>query len=201
MSTKYILAERIQRMLDDNPTPSARPHINDIKLLVENVANSLLKTEVFRVNMPEGDTVPPNCMIATYENVPVQTDGNVCSLKLPAIPINLPRNMGVFQIFKEAGCSYIPIPSGMYDVIKGQSLLADQVGYEVYGSKVIFTQNLLPTVNSVTVRLVVVDFKSLSDYDLLPVSADMEQLIVESVYKMLVTLPPVDRTADSNDKI
>lgn len=199
MSTKYILAERVQRMLDNNPTASSRPHINDIKLLIENVANTLLKTEVFRVNMPEGDTIPPNCMIATYEGVDVKDVGEVSGISLPAIPINLPRNMGVFQIFKDAGCSYIPIQAGMYDIIKGQQLLGDQVGYEVYGSQVIFTKKL--SHSTVTVRLVVTDFNKLGDYDLLPVSADMEQVIVDTVYKMLVGLPPEDRAVDGNDKV
>lgn len=199
MSTKYIIAERIQRMLENNPTISSRPHINDIKLLVENVANSLLKTEVFKVNMPEGDTIPPNCMIATYEGIVITRSGGKIFLNLPAIPVNLPRNMGVFQIFKDEGCSYIPIPSGMYDVIKGQDLLGNQVGYEVYGKRVIFTPNFPATVNDVAVRLVVTDFSTLSDYDLLPVSADLESAIVDTVYKMFAGAPPQDRTADGND--
>ena len=199
--TKYKISEQILRMIEGDPAISSRPHINDVMLLVEQVANSLLKTEVFKVNMPEGDSIPPNCMIATYDNIPVTVYRNVSQCFLPAIPISLPRNMGVFEIFDELWCPYIPIQAGVYVTAKPHNLLGDQVGYEVYGSQVIFTKNLTPTVNAVTIRLVVTDFSKLSNHDLLPVSADLEAQIVDTVYKMLVGLPPVDRKVDSNNSI
>lgn len=200
-TTKYKISEQILRMIEGDPAISSRPHINDVMLLVEQVANQLLKVEMFKVNFPEGDTIPPNCMIATYDNIPVTAYKDVCQCTLPAIPIALPRNMGVFEIFKDLWCSYIPIQAGVYVTAKPHNLLGDQVGYEVYGSQVVFTKNLLPTVASVTIRLVVTDLSKLGNYDLLPVTADMELQIVDTVYKMLVGLPPVDRKADSNNAI
>lgn len=197
--TKYLLAERIHRML--NPNISAKMHINDVMLMVQSVANSILKMEVFKVNMPEGDTIPPNCMIATYENVPVTAYKDVCQSKLPAIPVALPRNMGVYEIFDQLWCPYIPIPAGIYNVAKPHNLLGSQTGYEVYGTQVIFTKNLLPSVSSVNMRLVVSDLSTLGDYDLLPITPDMEVQIIDTVYKMLVGVPPADRQADNNSTV
>ncbi len=58
-TTKKKISEQVQRMLKGNPIISARVHINDIKLLIEQVSNQLLKTDYFQVNMPEGMGVPP----------------------------------------------------------------------------------------------------------------------------------------------
>ena len=203
-TTRYKIVEGIQRLLAGNPVISARVQKGDIKLLVEQVANKLLKTEHFTVNMPQGDTVPPNCMIYTYESVPVntyKTTKSICTL--PSMPINLPKNMGVFHVSKTDAIDepFIPIPSGMYGIVKPQELLGDLsglIGYEVFGSQIVFTKDLPGLgVNNVFIRLVGVDLNTVDDYTILPISADMEADIVNTVYAMLVQLPQADR--QSND--
>lgn len=203
-TTRYKIVEGIQRLLAGNPVISARVQKGDIRLLVEQVANKLLKTEHFTVNMPQGDTVPPNCMIYTYESVPVttyKTTKSICTL--PSMPINLPKNMGVFHVSKTDSIDepFIPIPSGMYGIVKPQELLGDLsglIGYEVFGSQIVFTKDLPGLgVNNVFIRLVGVDLNTVDDYTILPISADMEADIVNTVYAMLVQLPQADR--QSND--
>jgi len=203
-TTRYKIIEGIQRLLGGNPVISARVQKGDIKNLVQQVANKLLKTEHFNVNMASGDTIPPNCMIYTYDNVPVSVyKTNKSSCTLPSMPINLPKNMGVFHISKTDAIDepFIPIPSGMYGIVKPQELLGDLsglIGYEVFGSQVVFTQNLPGLgVNNVFIRLVGVDLNTVDDYTILPISADMEADIVNTVYAMLVQLPAADR--QSND--
>jgi len=205
-TTKYKIAEQIQRLLKGNPVISARVHINDIKLLVEQVANQLLKAETFSVNMADGDSLPPNCMIYTYDNVAVSTYKTTKSkATLPSIPISLPRNMGVMHVSKTNAIDepFIPIPASTYGIISPQALLGDLsglIGYEVIGKDIIFTQNLPgQSVNSVFIRLVGADLSQLSDYELFPVSADMEAQIVQTVYNILVQAPPADRALTSKD--
>lgn len=199
-TTKFRISEQIQRILRGNPIVSARVQRNDIKLLVEQVANRLLKTEYFAVNMANGDTIPPNCMIYTYESVPVatyKTTKSICTL--PSMPLNLPKNMGVFHVSKTDAIDepFIPIPSGMYGIIKPQELLGDLsglIGYEVFGSKLVFTKNLPGLgVNNVFLRLVGVDLNTVDDYTILPISADMEAQIVTEVFNILVQAPPADK--------
>lgn len=203
-TTRYKIVEGIQRLLAGNPVISARVQKGDIKLLVEQVANKLLKTEHFSINMPQGDTVPPNCMIYTYESVPVstyKTTKSICTL--PSMPINLPKNMGVFHVSKTDAIDepFIPIPSGMYGIVKPQELLGELsglIGYEVFGSQIVFTKDLPGLgVNNVFIRLVGVDLNTVDDYTILPISADMEADIVTTVYNLLVQLPQADR--QSND--
>lgn len=205
-TTKYKLAEQVQRILKGNPVISARVHINDIKLLIEQVANQMLKADHFSVNMPEGDTIPNNCMVFTYDDVPVTTyKTNYSKCTLPSIPISLPKNMGVLHVSKtnDIHNPFVPVPSGMYGIIKPQDLLGDLSGlisYEVFGTDIVFSKNL-PALGCTTVliRLVGVNLSELSDHDLLPVSADMEAQIVDTVFKILVQAPPADRGENIRD--
>jgi hypothetical protein len=205
-TTKKKIAEQVQRLLKGNPIISARIHINDIKLLIEQVSNQLLKADHFSVNMPEGDTIPNNCMVFTYDNVTVTTYKTTKSkAKLPSIPISLPKNMGVLHVSKtdDIDSPFIPIPTSLYGVIKPQELLGDLsglIGYEVIGSDIVFTKNLPGlSINSVLIRLVGLDMSQLTDYDLLPLSSDMEAQVVTQVYNILVQTPPADRAQTISD--
>jgi hypothetical protein len=74
------------------------------------------------------------------------------------------------------------------------------IGYEIVGRDIIFTKNLVGLgVTSVYIRLVGLDLSQLSEYDLLPISADQEAAIVSEIYKMLISVPQTDRVVDGND--
>lgn len=206
MSTIYSVAEQIMRLMAGNIIISGRYHINDVKRLVVQVSNQLLKADHFAINVPEGDTIPNNCMVFTYDNVAVTTYKTTKSkCTLPSIPISLPRNMGVLHISKTDAIDepFIPIPTSMYGIIKPQDLLGDLsglIGYEVVGKDVIFTKNLPGMgVNAVYMRLVGADISQLGDYDILPLSADMEAQVIQTVYNILVQTPPADKAQNKND--
>jgi hypothetical protein len=206
VTTIYSISEQIMRMLKGNPVISGRVHMNDVKRLVVQVGNQLLKTDHFQANMPAGDTVPNNCMVYSYDNVPVTTYKTSKSRAiLPSIPISLPRNMGVLHVSKtdDIDCPFIPIPTSLYGVIKPQALIGDlsgNIGYEVAGKEIIFTKNLPAlSINNVYIRLVGADLAVLSDYDVFPLSADMEAQAIQMVYNMLVQVPPADRAETTKD--
>jgi len=203
MTTKYKIAEQVQRLLNGNPVVSGRFNLHEIKLLVAQVANQLLKADHFSVNMPEGDTIPTNCMVYTYDNVPVTTYKTTFSkATLPSIPIGLPRNMGVLHVSKIDAIEepFIPIPTSMYGIIKPQDLLGELsglIGYEVVGKDIILTKNLPGmSVNSVYIRLVGVDLSTVSDYETLPLTADLEGQIITQVYNILVQTPSGENKLD-----
>ena len=203
MTTKYKIAEQVQRLLNGNPVVSGRFNLHEIKLLVAQVANQLLKADHFSVNMPEGDTIPTNCMVYTYDNVPVTTYKTTFSkATLPSIPIGLPRNMGVLHVSKIDAIEepFVPIPTSMYGIIKPQDLLGELsglIGYEVVGKDIFFTKNLPGmSVNSVYIRLVGVDLSTVSDYETLPLTADLEGQIITQVYNILVQTPSGENKLD-----
>lgn len=205
-TTKKKISEQVQRLIAGNPIIAARIHINDIKLLVEQVSNQLLKADYFAVNIPDGDTMPNNCMVFTYESVPVTTYKTTLSkATLPSIPVSLPRNMGVLHISKTDAINepFIPIPTSLFGIVSPQDLLGDLsglIGYEVIGKDIVFTKNLPGlSINNVYIRLVGVDLSQLTDYDMLPLSSDMEAQVVQTVYNILVQTPPADRAQNNND--
>ena len=206
MTTIYSISEQIMRLMAGNIIISGRYHINDVKRLVVQVSNQLLKADHFSINVPEGDTIPNNCMVFTYDNIPVTTYKTTKSkCTLPSIPISLPRNMGVLHVSKTDAIDdpFIPIPTSMYGIIKPQALLGELsglIGYEVVGKDVIFTHNLPAMgVNSVYMRLVGGDISQLGDYDILPLSSDMEAQVIQTVYNTLVQTPPADKALNENN--
>jgi hypothetical protein len=205
--TKYRIAEQVMMLYEGNPKAGSKVNINNIMLLVGQVANQVLKTEYLSVTLPSGDTVPPNCMIATYDNVPTaayKTTLSKCTL--PAMPISLPKNMGVFSISKtdDPNDPFIPIPSGLYGIAKPMDLLGSTSGliaYEVFGNTVQFTRDLPGLgVTAVMIKLVIADLDSISIYDQLPITADMEAAIVKEVYQLLLSTPDFERVADGNSE-
>ena len=113
--------------------------------------------------------------------------------------------MGVLHVSKTDAIDepFVPIPASLYGIIKPQELLGDLsglIGYEVFGKDIVFTKNLPGLgVNNVFIRLVGVDLSQLTDYDILPLSSDMEAQVVTQVYNILVQTPPVDRSKNINE--
>ena len=152
-------------------------------LLVDQVSNALLAMKM----QPEariGIVDVPTCMIATYSDV--ATTGNTA--KLPAFPIQLPMDMGVWSVKSSAGLAYIPIQTGYWDLMGGldEGLLEDQVGFYVRGGTIYFTST--PT-GTVDIELLIVDPAMLGPHDPYPVPADMEALVVERVVGLLKGSP------------
>ena len=204
-TTKYKIAEQVERLLYKNPNVSSRVNKDDMMLIIGQLCNKILKADHFSVNMPEGDTIPNNCMIIPFDNIAVETYKTTKSrAELPFIPISLPRNVGVFLVAKSDDIDnpFVPIPTGMWGIINVQDLfgeLSELIGYEVKGKYVEFTQDLPGLgITEVYMLLVGVDFSTLSIYDPIPLSADMEIDVVQEAYKLLIGAPPAERSADSN---
>lgn len=204
-TTKFKIAEQVDRLMGGQPVTNTTINRDDIMLLIGQVCNKALKADHFSVNMPEGDTVPNNCMIIPFDDIAVETYKTTKSRAvLPFIPISLPRNVGVFHISKtdDIDNPFVPIPTGLWGIIQPQRLfgeLSELIGYEVKGKYVEFTKDLPGLgINTVYMLLVGVDFTTLSIYDPIPLSADMEIDVVQEVYKLLTTVQPSERATDSN---
>jgi len=205
-TTKYRLAEQVVRILNGGEIPvSTKVKINEAKLAVEQVLNKMLKMEYLNVNIPSAELIPNGASVATYEGIAV-TQYNTTRSKstLPAMPLKLPRGIGVYQIFDPANmdCPFIPLEMGQLGLLKTQPLINDllgQVGYEWYGTDIIYTKDLTqPSPITVTMRLVVLDISQYSDYDILPVPADMEWDVINEVVKLFAAEPVGDKLVDPN---
>jgi hypothetical protein len=206
-TTKYKIAEQAVRILNGGEIPVAsKVKINEAKLAVEQVLNKMLKMEYLNVNVPSGELIPNGASIATYEGITVEQYGTSRSKSvLPAMPLKLPRGIGVYQIFdpENMDCPFIPLEMGQFGLLKSQPLinnLLGQVGYEWYGTDIIYTSDLTqPDPITVTIRLVVLDMSQYSDYDILPLPADMEWDAVQEVVKLFAAEPIGDKLVDPNN--
>lgn len=198
MVTKYILKEQIERMLSaGDPSSASQVEPEEITKAIEQAINTLTKAQFFGETLAGGETIPEGCVLATYDSVAVTTWNGVSKSTLPAIPIKLPRNMGVFGITKidDPFVSFIPIPMGQSGFIgaqRGMSTLLGQIGYEVRGKEVIYNADLpaaSPAVTAVDMQLVVMDISKYNDFETLPINADMESMVIEMVYNQFAKNP------------
>lgn len=207
-TTKYKIAEQvILNLKGGNIKAAASVEVDEVMEYAGQVLNTLFKQEHLSVNMALGETIPEGVMLATYENVPVEKYGNVTRATLPATPISLPRNMGIFHVARqtdineEFDCGFIPIQSGQMQLIKGERLISDllgQVGYTPKGMTLIFTKDLLAEdpATTLTMDLAVMDINLYDDYDVLPIPADMEVKVIQECFNFFAAQQPGTNIVD-----
>lgn len=99
-TTKFLIAEQISVLLKGGDrSASTTMEMPVIIKLVEQLINQSLKVDYFNTHLAAGETIPDGLVLANYEKIAVEVyKKNYSRAKLPAIPISLPRNMGVFAV-------------------------------------------------------------------------------------------------------
>jgi hypothetical protein len=194
--TKKILAEQIQRLYArflDKDNPSDVIDTREILLLINQSINKVLKLQVAE-SFKAGMVDVPKCNLIEYTcAVTAETGNNRAYITLPAIPLTLPMDMGIWSIAAATGAMtpYIPIPAQDVLVFQGANLsyLEGKVGYYLQGKKVYFTKNITLTANgtvtSVVVNLLTMDFGQFGDNDMLPISPEVESAIIDDVLQTI----------------
>jgi hypothetical protein len=194
--TKKILAEQIQRLYArflDKDNPSDVIDAREILLLINQSINKVLKLQVAE-SFKAGMVDVPKCNLIEYTcAVTAETGNNRAYITLPAIPLTLPMDMGIWSIAAATGAMtpYIPIPAQDVLVFQGANLsyLEGKVGYYLQGKKVYFTKNITLTANgtvtSVVVNLLTMDFGQFGDNDMLPISPEVESAIIDDVLQTI----------------
>jgi hypothetical protein len=204
--TKIYLMEQVRSLLNGgDPSIAAKYEPRIILSHLQSAINKRLKAEYFGVTAPGGDTIPDGLILASYDNVEVEAYKDRSRAQLPAMPVKLPRNMGVYHVSltNDLDNPMIPLGSGQFAYVAAQNLINEllgQVGYEIADGWVIFAEDLTARtvpVTAVFMRLVVADFDHYADYDMLPMSADMAADVVTEVAQMLLQTPEPDKRVDS----
>lgn len=196
MITKFKLAEQIQRIYArflDRDNPSDVIDIREVKLVLEQSINKVLKLQVAE-SFKAGFVDIPRCNLIEYTCTVTSDSGNTRAyIDLPAIPLTLPLDMGVWSIAatNAAITPYIPIPAqdvlvfGTIATGNNVSYLEGQIGYYVQGKRVYFTKDITQSYNgsitSVVVNLVVTDFDKFTDNELLPISPEVVTAVINEV--------------------
>lgn len=208
MTTLSKISEQVKRMLSGNPSYNIEISGTEIKLLVVQVINQLLRTERFTSQVQLWDNFPSGVYIATYHNIPVITYGQRSMSILPAYPLSLPKNMGLWQVSDENNPDrlFIPLLSGQWGIASPMDYLPSVSGiisYENEGLDIIYTSDLTKLypnpVNNVRVKLLISDISSLTDYDLLPIPPEMEGQVIKSALSLIVAQPVYEHYDDGKD--
>jgi hypothetical protein len=196
MITKNVLSEQIQRIYArfiDKENLSDVIDTREINLLMNQSINKVLKLQVAD-SFKAGLVDVPKCNLLEYTCAVTADAGNNRSyITLPAIPLTLPMDMGIWSIAAATGAMtpYIPIPAQDVLVFQGANLsyLEGKIGYYLQGKRVYFTKNITLTANgtvtSVVVNLLVMDFSQIGDNDILPISPEVESAIIDDVLQTI----------------
>lgn len=98
---------------------------------------------------------------------------------------------------------FIPLANGQANFLKGQiNLINNLLGYVAYEPRdgyVIFTEDITATKNIqfVDMQLVVMDAGKYSNYDILPLPADIAAKVVTDCFTILKGQLPPDKRVDS----
>jgi hypothetical protein len=196
MITKYKLAEECQRIYArflDKDNPSDVIDLREILIVLEQSINKVLKLQVAE-SFKAGFVDIPRCNLIEYTCTVTSDSGNSRAyITLPAVPLTLPLDMGIWSISapNAALSAYIPIPA--QDVLvfgtiasgNNVSYLEGQTGYYVQGKKVYFTKDITQpangTITSVVANLVVSDFDKFTENELLPISPEVVTAVINEV--------------------
>jgi hypothetical protein len=211
-TTLYRISEEILKAVSGgNVSSNSNISINEVKIAVCQIANSLLKVEHFQVNEKLGEKIDNGSVLGWYEDIAVTSYNGKSKCTLPVKPIKLPRNMGVFGIYPkyttdgyyEFDKEFIPLQMGQGALIKSQAMISDllgQVGYENFGLDIIFTKDIKALFPDVVVgmRLAILDFSQYDDWAILPILPEQEWEIKKEAFKFFGAEGIADQLVNSN---
>lgn len=192
ISTLRTISEQISRLYmrtfdRENINPKMNPR--ELYPLVIQTMNSLLN--ISAVDKSGAVIDIPSCMIATYTGITVEGTTGQKYCTLPAIPVKLKHDMGVWGVKPDGqfGGYYIPIPNSMVSLLSEleEADLENQNGFYVEGRTIRFIKD--PATASLTIQLLGVDPAVLADTDPLPINADMEKIVIQEVLEILLKRP------------
>jgi hypothetical protein len=191
--TKYKLAEQVRKLwVGGSPATAVNLSMTEIYEGINQIVNAMLKAEHFTVNGQMGETIPNGSIITEYR-LRVENCGiNKSRVMLPAMPVKLPRNMGIFQVmgedtegFPDPNQVFIPCQMGEGNMLRSQrpilSDLGGQGSYEPRGIQLTFNKDLTASGSDpvyVYVNLVLMDISAYTEYEALPILPEMEDEII-----------------------
>lgn len=196
-STKKLISDQVLYKLAGGIPDSGFPiKEQDVWNSIDQKFNAMVKAQHFGVNLPNGETIPENLAIATYEDIAVTSYGtNKSKSILPAMPISLPKNAGINEVLpvlnvtdsgdKIWGKPLIPLLSGQEYLLQVDKLLNDLMGQFAYtpnGITLVYNKDLTTYgINKVDMKLVVLDISRYSVTDILPIPSDMEDKLINDL--------------------
>jgi hypothetical protein len=209
--TIYSLSESIRALIEGSSIPSKPKFtLKEVKIAAVQVINGMLKAQHLTEEMSGGEAIPDGSILAEYDNISVESYKGVARCTLPAMPIKLLLNMGVFHVSKTSNIidGFIPFESGQLQMIGEEPLLSDilgQVGYEQRGQYLIFNRDINTNeeehrITEVYMLLAVKDLSLYGDFEMLPISSSMEMDVIQATFQILTGQMPSNKKVDVINK-
>ena len=205
--TIYRLSEQIMKLLEGGDKPTGGSvSFNELKIAISQVVNKVLKIEYLSINNKMGETIPNGSVLGLYEGIePVSWITGRSKATLPIKPIKLPRNMGIWSVYRtnDPENEFIPLQMGQTNLLKSQTQLnglLGQIGYEPLGGMDIsFTKDLaaLYPNETLSMRLAIMDASQYGDWDALPLPPEFEWDVITQVYQMYSSEPIASKVVDA----
>lgn len=208
--TIYRISEQCKGLIEgDSSGLATSVSIGELKIACAQVINKMLKVEYLSINNKMGETIPNGSVLGLYDGIlPVSWITGRSKATLPIKPIKLPRNMGIWSIYRtlDPENEFIPLQMGQYNLLKSQSQingLLGQIGYEPLGGMdIAFTKDLtsiFPT-ETLSMRLAILDASQYGDYDPLPLPPEFEFDVITQVVQLYSTQPIPSKVVDGTVK-
>jgi hypothetical protein len=209
--TIYSLAESIRALIEGNGIPDKPKFtMKEVKIAAVQVINGLIKTQHLTEEMAGGEAIPDGTVLAEYDNVAVESYKGVARCTLPAMPVKMPLNIGIFHVSRTDDIinGFIPFEAGQIQMIGEEPLLSDilgQVGYEPRGKYLIFNRDIKTNqdeykISEVYMLLAVKDLSLYGDFEMLPISSSMEIDVIQATYQILTGQMPSNKKVDVINK-
>lgn len=190
MATKKQISDAVlYKLYGGVPDSGGSVDERDIWAALEQKVNSLFKLHQFDTNLPNGEYIPEQAMIATYEGNTVTSVNEWSTADLPITPISLPKDVGIYLVYDPnyPDMPFIPVRRGQGALLKTDRLLSGllgQISYEPYvnpstkKNMVKFNKDLTTLgITEVTMELCVMDISQYGITDQLPIPADYHERI------------------------
>lgn len=211
MATLFSIGEQIRSLLEGGDPPiAAKFDMEEVKRAAIQVINGLIKVQHVTEEMGGGMAIPDGSVFAEYDNVAVESWKGVARAALPAMPVKLPLNIGIFHVgpVDDPLNGFIPFESGQLQMLGEEPLISDilgQVGYEQSGKYIIFNKDITDNdedyrITAVYMKLVVKDLTFYGDFDMLPIPASMEADVIQMTFQMLSGQMPANKKVDVINK-
>ena len=184
-TTKRKISEQAQRLYAryvDRENINPTVYKEEMMLLVEQAINEVLEAKIMQERKVNQVNIPQSSLVK-YSGIAVSSN----QFTLPAFPIPLEKNMGLWDVIDPADptTDFIPLDLQTYKVFRGTvtETLQNKIGYYQYGDTVTFLSD--PGISTVDVYLLVSDLSTLGENDNLPLPASYERTTLIKVMESL----------------
>jgi len=191
-TTKYKLADQCLRILSGGDITNATDtQIREMMTIVSQARDYIVRQELWQL-IQMADTIDiPGEYITSYDDVEVVLDNkrNITYSILPSKYLNLPRNLGVYQVslMKDQWNAFIPVSPNFRSLYNnlGASGLEGRIGYWVERGKIYYQgMELSDNIGEVSIKLIIASDEVDDEDEVFPIPVDKEMEVIKLAVEM-----------------